>query len=49
MLMSVSLAMEVATTTAITQLEVTHVPAMVDTGLTLMGTHAKVGKNQLSL
>ena len=41
-LMSASATMEVATTTVITQMEVTHVPAMLATNLTLMDTHVKV-------
>ena len=35
--------MEVVTTTVITQLEVTHVPAIMATDLTAMDTHVKVG------
>ena len=42
--MSVSVTMEVATTTAMTQMGATHVPAMMVTSLTVMGTHVKVGK-----
>ena len=42
--MSASATMEVATTTAITQMEVTHVPAMMATVLTVMDTHVKVGQ-----
>ena len=34
--------MEVATTTAMTQMEVTPVPAMMTTSLTVMDTHVKV-------
>ena len=41
-IMSVSVTMEVATTTAITQLEVTHPPAIMATNLTVMGTLVKV-------
>ena len=36
--------MEVATTTAMTQMEITPVPAMMAIGLTVMDTHVKVGK-----
>ena len=43
-LMSVLAPMEVATKTATTQMEVTHVPAMMGTCLTVMGMHVKVGK-----
>ena len=42
--MSASVTMEVATTTAMTQMEVTHVPAIMATYLTVMGTLVKVGK-----
>ena len=42
-LMSVSPTMEAATTTAMTQMEVTLVPAMMATNLTLMDTHVTVG------
>ena len=42
-LMSVSATMEAATTTAMTQVEVTHVPAMMTTSLMVMDTHVKVG------
>ena len=41
--MSVSATMEVASTTAMTQMEVTHVPAMMATNLTVMDTPVKVG------
>ena len=41
--MSVSVAMEVATTTVMTQMEVTHVPAIMATNLTVMDTLVKVG------
>ena len=41
--MSVSATMEVATTTVMTQMEVTLVPAIMATNLTVMDTHAKVG------
>ena len=41
--MSVSVAMEVATTTVMTQMEVTHVPAIMATDLTVMDTLVKVG------
>ena len=40
--MSVSATMEVAITTVITQMEVTHVSAMMATNLTVMDTHVKV-------
>ena len=40
--MSVSATMEVVTTTVITQMEVTHVPAMMATDLTVMDTLVKV-------
>ena len=40
--MSVSLTMEVVTTTAMTQMEITHVPAMMTTSLTVMNTPVKV-------
>ena len=43
-LMSASVTMEVAATTAMTQMEVTHVHAMMATCLTVMGTLVKVGK-----
>ena len=42
--MSASVAMEVATTTAMTQMEATLVPAIMATNLTVMGTLVKVGK-----
>ena len=42
-LMSASPTMEVATTTVITHMEVTHVPAILATDLTVMDTHVKVG------
>ena len=42
--MSVSLTMEVATTTAMTQMEVTHVPAIIATDLIPMDILVKVGK-----
>ena len=41
--MSVSATMEVATTTVITLMEVTHAPAMMTTTLILMDTLVKVG------
>ena len=41
--MSASPTMEVATTTAITQMEVTHVPVIIATSITVMHTHVKVG------
>ena len=40
--MSVSVTMEVATTTAMTHMEVTHVPAMMATDLTMMDILVKV-------
>ena len=40
--MSASVTMEVATTTAMTQMEVTLVPVMMATNLTVMDTHVKV-------
>ena len=40
--MSVSVTMEAATTTAVTLMEVTHVPAMMASNLTVMDTHVKV-------
>ena len=43
-LMSASVAMEVAITTAMTQTEVTHVPAIMATDLTAMDILVKVGK-----
>ena len=42
--MSVSLTKEVATTTAMTQMEVTHVPAIIATDLILIDILVKVGK-----
>ena len=42
-LMSASLTMEVATTTAITQMEVTLVPVIMATNLTVMDVIVKVG------
>ena len=42
--MSVSVTMEVATTTVITLMEVTLVPAIMATNLTVMDTLVKVGK-----
>ena len=44
--MSASPTMEVATTTAITQMEVTHVPVIIATSITVMHTHVKVDKNK---
>ena len=41
-LMSASVTMEVANTTAITQMEVTHVPAIMGTDLTVMDIFVKV-------
>ena len=43
--MSVSVTMAVATTTAMTQMEVTHVHAMMAISLAVMDTHVKVGKS----
>ena len=40
--MSVSLTMEAATTTAMTRMEITHVPVMITTSLTVMDKHVKV-------
>ena len=40
--MSVSVTMEAATTTAVTLMEVTHVPVMMATNLPVMDTHVKV-------
>ena len=42
--MSATATMEVATKTAMTQMEVTHVPVMMATNLTVMDTLVKVGK-----
>ena len=42
-LMSASTTMEVATTLAMTLMEVTHVPAVMDTCLIVMDKHVKVG------
>ena len=44
MLMSASITMEVANTTVMTQIQVTHVPAIMATFLTVMDIHVKVGK-----
>ena len=44
-LMSVSGTMEVATTTVMTQMEVTHAPAIMATVLTVMDVLVKVGKS----
>ena len=41
--MSASTTMEVATTLAMTLMEVTHVPAVMDTNSTVMDKHVKVG------
>ena len=41
-LMSASPTMEVANRTAMTQMEVTHAPAMMTTSLTVMDIHVKV-------
>ena len=43
--MSVSVTMEAATITVMTQMEVTHVPAMMAISLAVMDTHVKVGKS----
>ena len=40
--MSASVTMEVATTTAMTQMEITHVPVMMTTNLTVMDTRQGV-------
>ena len=42
MLMSASPTMEVATTTVMTQMEITHAPAKMTTSLTVMDIHVKV-------
>ena len=42
-LMSASPTREVATTTAMTLMEVTHVPAVMATSVTVINTHVKVG------
>ena len=42
--MSASVTMEVVTTTVITQMEVTYVPAIMATGLTVMDKLVKVDK-----
>ena len=44
-LMSATVKMEAATTAAITQMEVTLVPAIMTTDLTMMDTLVKVGKS----
>ena len=44
-LMSASATMEVATTTAMTPMEVTHAPAIMATDLTVMDVFVKVGKS----
>ena len=44
MLMSASTTMEIANTTVMTQIQVTHVPAIMATDLTVMDIHVKVGK-----
>ena len=43
-LMSASATMEVATTTAMTLMEVTHAPVIMVTDLTVMDVHVKVDK-----
>ena len=43
--MSASATMEVATTTAVIQMEVTHAPAIMATDLTVMDILVKVGKS----
>ena len=45
--MSASIAMEAATTTAMIQMEVTHVPAIMATNLTAMDILVKVGSRKL--
>ena len=45
MLMSASITMEVATTTVMTQTQVTDVPAIMATDLTAMDIHVKVRKS----
>ena len=42
--MSTSPTKEVATTTAMTLMKVTHVPAVMATSFTVIDTHVKVGK-----
>ena len=44
-LMSASATMEVVTTTVMTQVEVTHAPAIMATDLTVMDVLVKVGKS----
>ena len=44
MLMSASITMEVANTTVMTQIQVTHVPAIMATDLTAIDIHVKVSK-----
>ena len=44
-LMSASSTVEVATTTAVAQMEITLVPAIMATNLTVMDTLVKVGKS----
>ena len=44
-LMNASVTMEVATTTAMTLMEATHVPVIMATNLTVMDVLAKVGKS----
>ena len=44
MLMSVSITMEVANTAVKTQIQVTHVPAIMATDLRAMDVHVKVSK-----
>ena len=46
-LMSASSTMEVANTTAMTQMEVTHVPAIMDTDFTVLDIFVKVGKTEI--
>ena len=43
--MSVSVTMEAATITVMTQMEVTLAPAIMATNLTVTDTHVKVGKS----
>ena len=46
--MSASPTMEVASTTAVTQMEVTHAPVIMDTSSTTIDTHVKVGYRRIS-
>ena len=49
MLMSASITMEVANTTVMTQIQVTHVPAIMATDLTVIDIHVKVSKRRRNL